>query len=168
MPKLRLVIDASVAGRAGETQHPVSKANRLFLIRARRVCHKIVMSPPIRNEWDRHQSLFSKTWFASMESKKKVVTVRPRVNPNLRDAVEASEGREAMRKDVPLIEAAGMADLTVVSADNRARSLFARLSAGVSDLQAIVWVNPEEEPEELFRWLRRGVDPRPEWRLGSQ
>ena len=73
-----------------------------------------------------------------------------------------------MLKDAPLIETAWAADRTVVSTDKRARALFGRLSNGLETLRSIVWVNPEQDSEEVLRWLRRGVDPRRDWTLGSE
>jgi hypothetical protein len=168
MPKLRFVIDASVAGRAGMSQHPSSRANRNFLMRARSACHRIAVSVAMRNEWDEHQSVFAQKWLASMTSKRKVDRIRTRTNSDLRAAVDtAHQGRDAMRKDVHLIEAAWLVDHTVISTDDSARAHFAALVERVEALRPIVWVNPERDSEEVLRWLRRGVHPKPEWKLAG-
>jgi len=73
-----------------------------------------------------------------------------------------------MRKDAPLVEAAWEADHTVVSTDKKARGLFGELSASVESLRSIVWVNPDEEPEQVMIWLERGARPRQNWLLGSR
>ena len=72
-----------------------------------------------------------------------------------------------MRKDAALLEVAWLADLTVVSIDEKARALFAGLSPKVERLNQIWWVNPEDS-ESVLRWLRRGVNPLSHWRLAAQ
>ncbi len=64
MAKIRsrlLVVDASIASAAGDVStHPTSRRCRDFLLAIREICHQIVMTAPIQQEWDKHQS---RAWF---------------------------------------------------------------------------------------------------------
>ncbi|MEW6219041.1 MAG: hypothetical protein AB1634_05820 [Thermodesulfobacteriota bacterium] len=106
-----IVIDASVARAAGSAEHPVSTACRDFLIQILRICHRVVMTVEIAEEWKKHQSGFALRWRAAMESKRKVV--RPSVAElpsGLREQAEAlplpPRRMSALLKDLHLVEAA--------------------------------------------------------------
>jgi hypothetical protein len=73
----RMVVDASVArGSGGEdTEFPDSKYCRDLLLAIRRVGHRLVMTPEIAAEWDRHQSRFALTWRTSMAKMGNVVVL---------------------------------------------------------------------------------------------
>ena len=60
----RLVIDASVARYAGDegANYPKSVHCRQFLFPVLDICHQVVMTPSIKEEWDKHQSKFALTW----------------------------------------------------------------------------------------------------------
>ena len=68
-----LVIDACIAQSAGETEDPVSKACRAFLIATRDICHRVVMTNDVVAEWKKHRSKFSWIWWRSMVARRKVV-----------------------------------------------------------------------------------------------
>src|SRR5437867_10648595 len=110
MPKkasAELVVDASVARAAGETEHPVSTACRWFLEEMRKVCHRIVMTDAISQEWKKHRSNFAYRWLSSMTAKRKVVRVDSEENPALRQAICSLQLREkerdAILKDIHLV-----------------------------------------------------------------
>jgi hypothetical protein len=67
----RIVVDASVAGAAGERSHPSSQMCRQFLLDMLTICHKAVMSPELMTEWGNHASNYSVRWLAAMRSKRK-------------------------------------------------------------------------------------------------
>ena len=54
----RLVIDASVARAAGgeDATFPISVYCRDFLQAVLDISHRVVMTPDIRDEWNKHQS----------------------------------------------------------------------------------------------------------------
>ena len=168
----RLVIDADVARACGgkTAKHPVSKGCRDFLLAVLEVCHRLVMTPEIRNEWKRHASSFSRGWQVSMWARKKVV--RPAGVPGLRlreriGALQIDAGcQQAMLKDAHLLEAALGADLIVVSKDNEVRTLFGKAVKNIAEIGPIVWVNPVEETNAR-KWLEDGAEARPELILGK-
>lgn len=169
MPRKRLVIDASIAGAAGNTEHPISKANRDFLRQVLSVCHKVVMTPEISREWNAHRSRFSSQWRASMTARKKVFEVAETDDPDLRSGIDrcgfSRQQQVAIRKDLHLVEAALLADRIVISGDDSARQLFCTVSTEVRDLKSVVWVNPAQSPADLQQWLERGARPVKDWQL---
>ncbi|NJN67655.1 MAG: hypothetical protein HC884_13555 [Chloroflexaceae bacterium] len=102
----QLVIDANVASAAGDKGTGPSKACRAFLEEVRKVCHRMVLTPAIKDEWDRHQSPFARRWRVAMQSKKKMVSLQADQNEKIRGLIEHStnlqnEGeRNHLRKTV--------------------------------------------------------------------
>ena len=166
----RLVIDASIARAAGRTDHPISKACRAFLDSVLRICHHAVVTRPISEEWNEHQSRFTLSWRSSMYARKKVA--RPEVAPNdiLRARIQNSgitekECAKAL-KDAHLIEAALETDLTVVSLDEEARAVFRKAAPRVRALKSVLWVNPTKDEEHTLEWLEGGAEDEEVRQLG--
>ncbi|MHC4402668.1 MAG: hypothetical protein ACYTG0_23650 [Planctomycetota bacterium] len=171
-PSVRLVIDASVAGRAGDRQrlHPAGKRCRDFLDEVRTVCHRVVMTPEIREEWRRHQFSFARKWRVRMFASRKVDSIGldadDSIAPRL-ERLEASEKqRDRMLKDCLLIDAALGADGYVVSLDDKAKRLFRGASESLAELKRIVWVNPDRPEEDTITWLQDGAPRLSERMLG--
>ena len=156
-----LVIDASVARSAGETEHPVSSACRQTLTTVLVICHRVVMCKEIAAEWRRHQSRFASSWLAAMQSKGKVVRIELPKNSTLNeklDQLDVSENdKKAMMKDLHLIEAARQTDLRIVSSDEAARKLFRAATEHMGELSPIHWVNPTIEEDDCVGWLKSGA-----------
>lgn len=66
---------------------------------------------------------------------------------------------EAMEKDFHLLQAALIADQTVVSLDETIRGLFKRASQQVGEIRNIIWVNPDRAEEQPILWLQNGAQP---------
>ena len=170
----RLVIDASVARSAGpETAtFPRSKRCRDLLKTTLAVCHRVVITPAIRDEWNRHQSRFAKEWRTAMVARKKLLFINVPEDLDLRGRIEAVAGKdrdqEAMLKDVHLVEAAHATDRTVISLDDTVRDLFAEVSRKIRDLRTIVWVNPDEYEDGAASWLEGGALPVPQHQLDAR
>ena len=162
-----LVIDASVAKAAGWSEHPESSSSRHFLRAVLDICHQMVLTPPLTEEWHRHQSKYTREWRKSMYAKKKIRQLEAEENAELRTRLlnpSASEELLAIRrKDVPLIEAALRGDGIVVSLDEEARGAFQ-----VRELNFVMWVNPVQEHEQVNTWLADGAPPIEHWKLGRQ
>ena len=132
-----LVVDSSVVHAAGTNEDADSSTTRQFLNWALEICHRVVMTGEIREEWGRHQSKFSRRWRVAMYARKKVVEVQVTIDEHFRERVSGQgrspEQRAAVLKDLHLIEA----DRIIVSLDETARMLFQ-----VQELNSIIWVNP--------------------------
>lgn len=139
-----LVVDASVAHSAGETEHPVSSACRKTLDGILRICHRVIMTEAIRLEWKKHQSRFTRIWYRSMIARKKVQwTVGTRLEPaeealNLLSAAE----QEGLRKDLCLIEAACDGDGIVVTRDDGIVKIWQKCQDRFGLGRSIRWINP--------------------------
>lgn len=165
----RLVIDADVGCSAGESEHPVSRACRLFLETVRTVGHHVVMTTAIWDEWKCHQSGFSQKWLVQMTGGRSVYWCGAGRDASLRSRIAAAVAvnrQPAADKDAHLIEAALSTDRLVASRDETARGIFRDASGGVRELKRIVWVNPALPADNPVRWLEGGARPDARRRLG--
>ncbi len=171
-PRL-LVVDTDVAVSASASDPGASPSLErcyLCLEAILTICHRAVLTPSALEEWDRHESVYMRTWITRMARKGKAPPVTAEADDRLRGLTEAVAKGEAeydeMVKDWHLVEAALCTDMTVISCDGKARSRFARVAARYAKLGRMVWVDPASiEPEELTAWLESGAKARPEWRL---
>jgi hypothetical protein len=128
------------------------------------------MTTAVIEEWNNHQSHFARRWRRSMEARKKVVRVGAPADDNLRDKIKhiasSDKARDAMLKDIHLIEAAKVTDQTVIALDETVRNLFASMSRRVGELRSIVWANPDKTEEQSISWLENGAKPEKRRLLG--
>jgi hypothetical protein len=167
VPSVCLVIDASIARAAGslESTHPTGTRCRQFLQTVRGVCHRMAWNVAIRQEWDKHQSQFARTWLVSMFNLGKLRSVPDDPSEEFRDAIREhapNDGaREAMLKDAHLAEAAMAGDSRVAALDETVRGHFGRLSPAFPTLCQVVWVNPVLEGQPCIDWLKAGAETEP-------
>jgi len=166
----RIVIDTSIARSAGKTEHPVSRSCREFLERVLSICHHVVMTPDIREEWKRHRSQFTAGWLASMTARRKVCIATPptdkAVVQKLKNTKLSERGEATLLKDVLLIEAALATDSVVASLDEEVRALFRDFSPQWRQIKTVAWVNPTKEEDKAIAWLESGAMPENERMLG--
>jgi hypothetical protein len=129
------------------------------------------MPPDIAEEWKRHQSGFARRWLVSMFARRKVNRLNPAINNALRAKIEriatSENDREAMLKDMHLVESAMVTDKIVVSLDEAVRELFDTASRRVGELRIVAWVNPDNTEEQPILWLESGAMAEEKHRLGS-
>lgn len=119
-----LVIDASVAHASGgeNATHPEATHTRDFLQAVLKICHKAVMSPAIRDEWNAHQSGFARAWRRSMVARGKLllsdIDERPDIRKEIKKAAVTNNQKDAMQKDCHLLESAIATNQRIVSLDN--------------------------------------------------
>lgn len=158
-----LVIDADIARAASEREstNPRPKACRELLEVVRETKHKVVRTQAIRAEWDKHQSLFTKRWLASMVARKQVCWINASTNNQLRGDIEKhalnEKKRDAMLKDTHLVEATIQTDKIIISMDETVRQCFGEVTHKVRLLALIVWVNPCISEEKPIDWLQHGA-----------
>lgn len=166
-----LVVDASIVHAAGATDQVAAESRhcREFLKAVRRICHRIIMTDAINQEWRKHASVFSADWRVSMVSIRKQTIETADVDDDLRTLVDQVSPAPAvtaiMMKDVILLEAALKADRIVASMDDQARGHFAAAAKRIERIQEIVWVNPCRDPEQVIEWLEGGAKPRASYQL---
>ena len=166
-----LVVDADVLQSAGESEHPVSSACREFLKSVMRICHRIVVTRELSDEWRRHLSRFSRPWLLEMYKRDKRVSCEPRRDEGLRtrilDAVEGETDKAAVEKDMHLIEAAMANENRVVSLDSTVRDILRVAAGSIRELRPLVWVNPADESESAITWLKEGARAEDKRTLGA-
>ncbi|MEW6378446.1 MAG: hypothetical protein AB1611_02430 [bacterium] len=172
MASRRLVIDASVARSAGgdEATNLQSQCCRNFLQSILDICHRMVMTPQIISEWNRHQSNFARMWRVSMMARRKVDFLNDIQNSELSEKIKLVAVKEndveAMLKDFHLIEAALASERTIISLDEIVKKLFAAASGSIGELKNVVWVNPAKEDEHPIIWLQDGAKAEKDRQLG--
>jgi hypothetical protein len=167
----RIVIDASIARAAGTTKDRVSSACRAFLKALYTICHRAVICPELKKEWNKHQSLFFKRWRSSMVARKKLIDGTCVAVPALEAAIAAgsfgSRQEFEVRKDQHLITLALGADSIVVSGDDTAHAYWRRLTKQCANVGQIVWVNPVHDATQAVDWLQRGAPAEKHRQLGT-
>jgi hypothetical protein len=159
----RLVIDASIANAASDrTAEPRSMRCNEFLIAIREAEHLMVITPGIQAEWNKHQCTFARKWRLEMIQSRKVVKLPDQYDAELwekiPDTAVSDKQRDAMCKDIFLLEAALATDRCVASLDeNTARKPFSRAAKTIPKLREIVWVNPDKPEENPIEWLQAGA-----------
>jgi hypothetical protein len=159
-PSRRLVLDASVTSSASDRPglpDPTPRRCRELLDAVLTICHRVVFCPKLREEWRAHRSAYANTWLTSMYARRKVVVLsKPRQSGKLRTAVlstaEDEVEREALDKDLPLIEAALATDSIILSRDGKARGLFRQAARKVGKLRQVLWIDPVED-DGWMTWL---------------
>jgi hypothetical protein len=150
-----VVVDASVARSAGETEHPMSSSCRETLDSILKICHRVIMTEAIRLEWKRHQSRFTRIWYRSMVARKKIRwTTGTRLDPaeDTLKVLSTSE-QENLRKDLCLIEAACDGDGIVVTRDDGIVKIWQKCQDRFGLPQSIRWINPLTADRQLLERL---------------
>lgn len=164
----RLVIDADIAHSAGESQHPDSSNCRKFLESVHDNKHILIMTGAIREEWNRHQSRYSRRWRKLMFSRGQFEIVRIDENEKIEKILSdfgLTETQEKIAlKDSHLIDTAVKSDKIIASADDTARNVFSIAAIKAKILKNLIWVNPKKIASELTVWLEGGKTEK-EWQL---
>jgi hypothetical protein len=169
-----LVIDASVARAAGGegANFPVSKYTRDCFKEVLANGHLLVLSPEIREEWNRHQSSFARQWRLSMVARRRVRQIESPRNDQLRLRIERASRSTAewntVEKDCILVEAAMVCDNVILSLDDTARDLLVICGAKVGEIRTIMWANPANTGELIIEWICAGCETEHHRTLGSR
>ena len=169
-----LVVDASVARSSGgeDATYPTSKNCRDCLKTILALSHRVVMSPPIMDEWNKHKSITARQWLVSMFSRKRVLLIEPEVLEEVRqklpEIADSQKDADAMLKDVHLVEAALATGQIVIALDEIVRVLFGKSCQTVGVMKVVVWVNPDKAEENALAWLEEGAEPEKHRQLGFQ
>ena len=167
-----IVVDTDVLIAASGTNPSDPRLDRCldFLESVLSICHRIILTAELEDEWEDHQSRYANRWLSAMESRRKVSRPAAEQDAALRSALAASasseRAAEALAKDAHLLEACRRGDSIVASCDSSARAGFARCTAAINWLGRVVWVDPATEPD-LVEWLERGAPLDSERRLSN-
>lgn len=96
-----------------------------------------------------------------MVARKLVVTADPQPDQQLLDTLNtlplADTDKQAVRKDLHLVDAALATDNTILSCDQALRELLIVVASDIRRLRAICFANPTHETAVLLVWLRDGA-----------
>lgn len=155
----RILIDANVARSCTDpARHPTSEGCLLLTqMLARRQCNlDVALTPSLEDEWDRHGTRTFKSWWAAMESRRKIHREGDARVADYRDVIASlpDEGvRNLLLKDAHLVEIALLRRYPVASQDdNQARHLVA-ISALYALIGSVEWFNPVSS-EGWIEWLQ--------------
>jgi hypothetical protein len=167
-----LVIDTNVMRASGmpDAINDRAKMSRDILSTVREICHRIVLTDKIKDEWRKHGSRFFRQWLVSMYAKRKVVRVQDPSEKWWCDQLEKCTTKtpvlEAMKKDLCLVITALESDNIIISFDETARKQFIDAAKKIRKLKEIVWINPEIF-QETIDWLEQGCQPLKKLSLGN-
>jgi hypothetical protein len=157
-----LVIDASIARAAGDiSMHPTSQSCREFLQAILELCHRMAMTAPIQEEWNKHQSRFARQWRKSMMARKKLEMIEIPSHHSLEKRIKLAVADKRVvaiiEKDRRLIEAALAADQRVASLDDEVGKHLQDHRSKLPEVASICWVNPNIPAEGVIAWLESGA-----------
>lgn len=137
-----LVVDASVARSAGETENNMSSACRRYLSDILKICHRIIWTDEIKNEWNKHMSRFTRKWLGTMVSRKKWIRDLSPNQIDLNLSEFSTKAQKTIGEDRHLLEAAFAADRVILTRDESLRSALNERVEGKKIVNSIKWINP--------------------------
>lgn len=143
-----LIIDANVARSCTEpARHETSQAClQLTQVLQRKECKVgIVITPALHDEWRKHASRVFLSWWANMESRRRVRQEDDKRLNDYREYLSSIQDhgiREAMEKDAHLVELALLKGYPVASQDDKQRRYIADISANYQLARTVQWFNP--------------------------
>ena len=173
-----LVIDTVITSSAGGNSSTegenttVSRAVicREFLNAVFTLCHRMVMTDDLWDEWKAHRSSFSEQWYFRMKRKNKVkrVEVEPdkKLLEKLKRFISTETAYEAVEKDFLLIQAAQASDRIIFSLDEATRKPLSEAATHIGEIRLIYWLNPEHTDDDCIAWLENSCPPEKRRGLG--
>jgi hypothetical protein len=151
----RIVVDTSVARSVGETEHPVSSSCRKWLIDILEICHQVILSEGLNEEWKRHESKFTRIWKRSMAARGKPVRISEKNPINIDFSNLRPRESDAIKKDLCLIEPAlsSNGDGIIVTCDIKIKELLEKSNPAIAN--SIEWYNPAKDSSEKLKSLHR-------------
>lgn len=120
----------------------------------------MVMTDELQAEWNKHESTFARKWRVSMIAKRKYKFCKSVTLSELRNKLEQlkmeHKTREAIWKDICLVEAAIATDKIIISLDDKVRDYLVEVSENIPEVKLILWLNPDKESESV-KWLEKGA-----------
>jgi len=125
------------------------------------ICHCVVLTNELANEWEKHESKYSKMWRFAMKSKRKIFVSgsgsRIDLFSEIAPYADTKKFRMALMKDIYLLQAALQSDRIILSTDDNAKSFYNNVAFNVKHIADIMWVNPLVDFEDTITWLENGA-----------
>lgn len=119
-----LAVDASILGGANKSSGACARTLEDIML----ICHRVLVSKDVLDEWTKHQTAYAKKWRAMMYGKKKLLPVAAD-NTAIKAEIEANvpmqntAEKRAMLKDAHLLAVALAGDGLLLTADLRLHNL---------------------------------------------
>lgn len=165
----RIVVDASIAHSCGSGEAPVRQGAicRQAIDAILKVCHRVVFSRALREEWRRHESSYARSWLVQMSVRRKVIDLSHaeiasrlvELQRRIHELGLAPEVVRILEKDLHLVAAALATDAIVLSKDRKAQYHFREAAHRVDELASLVWgtLLEDEEARQIVVWLKAGA-----------
>lgn len=157
----RLVIDANIAGSAGNSAALVSIYSRKCLEEIRRDEHIAVFNSRLRAEWKKHASLLAKQWQVAMQQRRRIENLEGNEFESLLepscDCLDEASWKAALRKDFHLVKSALAADQILLTNELRLPTHLKCSCRHVTELRRLFIAIPEREQEEFINWVKAGA-----------
>lgn len=166
----KLVVDSDILCSSGNTnEDDRSYISRQILESILIICHRIVVTPALREEWKTHCSRYGITWLRQMRNKNKVVVLNDSIFlEDLRNQLPcqtlSAKQNNALEKDMHLLEAALETDRRIISYDESVHNYICK--AKLDGVEKIIWVNPENDEDKCLEWLAGGAKEEKHRQLG--
>lgn len=85
---------------------------------------------------------------------------------DLRQVNQSEKIKDAVMKDIHLVEASLNCDKIIFSKDNAMRKILGELSLSLKVLRDILWLDPSNDKEGVVEWLKEGGKVNREFTLG--
>ncbi|MFF2270030.1 hypothetical protein ACFVTZ_17340 [Cellulosimicrobium cellulans] len=158
-----VLVDANIARSCADpARHETSESClRLIRLLEGKACGVgVALTPILEEEWRKHATRTFVSWWAAMESRKRIRRESDRRVGDYRRALEEVEDAgvaDAMAKDAFLVEAAILHGFHVASQDERQRRYIAALSSEYALLSGVQWFNPVID-SEWEEWIAGGCE----------
>lgn len=129
---------------SSEAESLMSSGCRDALLSILSICHRLVMTEAIQEEWHRHEQAFTRKWLVVMYARKKVhrcEAVRLRHLDKACEGLSTSE-QDGLRKDLCLIGAACAGDGIIVTRDDVIQAIWYKCHDRLAVPKPIMWINP--------------------------
>lgn len=169
----KLIVDANVAKSCTDPARHETSLGCLLLTQKladRRCALLVVLTPQLEDEWERHGTRTFKSWWASMESRRKISHEFDVRVADYRAAIAAINDagvRDLLIKDVHLVELALLQHYPVASQDESQARHVAAVSLDYPLVGQVEWFNPVTS-EGWVEWLESGCEDRRLFAIASR
>jgi len=148
---MEFIVDADIMRAAGLTENPVSSNARKLLIAIRDGNHSVSCCAELKEEWDKHSSIYAKRWRNRMIASRRYnyVSIDNATKIALEEKSESNEKKAAI-KDSHLIDLAIKADKIIFSNDNKAKLAFSILLD--NKFKIIYWMSSTNDFEHICKY----------------
>lgn len=159
----RIIVDANIAKSCTDpARHATSEGCLLLtqMLADRRSELQVVLTPTLEEEWERHATRTFMSWWASMESRRRIRHEHDVRVADYRSAI-ATVGdagvQELLLKDAHLVELALLQHYPVASQDDKQARHVTALAEDYPLLGNVEWFNPVTA-DGWIAWLESGCE----------